>query len=131
MVQVTPRTLHLQKSHVFEKKERDIIVTMPSCKERQAKRRADIKKDKGETEGRPICAVSLCVGQWVVVDYDGENFPGACCNGDDQFEVSVMHKSGNHWKWPKVVDKILYARDDIVRTTCPPRGAGAPWTVPF
>ena len=27
-----------------------------------------------------------------------------------------MHKSSNHWKWPKTIDKILYARDDIVQT---------------
>ena len=106
---------------------------MLSCKESQAKRRANIKKDKDESEGHLICAVSLCVGQWVVVDYAGEDFPGEiiCCNGDDQCEISVMHKSGNHWKWPKVVDKILYARDDIMCTICPPRAAGAPWTVPF
>ena len=52
----------------------------------------------------------------MVVNYDGEDFPGeiTCCDGNDQFEVSVMHKSGNHCKWPKTIDKILYARDDIV-----------------
>ena len=79
------------------------MVTMLSCKERQAKRRANIKKDEDESEEHLVCAVSLCVGQWVVVDYDGEDGPGelTCCNGDDQCEVSVMHKSGNHWKWPK------------------------------
>ena len=99
---------------------------MLSCKERQAKRRANIKKDEDESEGHPICAVSLCVGQWMVVDYDGEDGPGemTCCNGDDQFEVGVMYKSGNHWKWPKVVNKILCARDNIVRTICPPRATG-------
>ena len=49
----------------------------------------------------------------------------SCCNGNDQFEeVSVMHKSSNHWKWPKTIDKILYARDDIVRTINPTRAAG-------
>ncbi len=52
------------------------------------------------------------------VNYDGEDFPGeiTCCDGIDQFEVSVMHKNGNHWKWPKTIDTILYARDDIVHT---------------
>ena len=29
-----------------------------------------------------------------------------------------MHKSDNHWKWPKTIDKILYARDDIVQILC-------------
>ena len=58
---------------------------MLNCKDRQAKRRANIKKDKDESEWHPICAVSLCVGQWVVVDYDREDGPGetTCCNGDD------------------------------------------------
>ena len=62
----------------------------------------------------------------MVVNYDGDDFPGeiACCDGNDQFEVSVMNKRGNHWKWPKTIDKILYARDDIVRTSNPPRAAG-------
>ena len=35
-----------------------------------------------------------------------------------------MHKSGNHWKWPKTINKILYAKDDIVQTINPPRAAG-------
>ena len=79
-----------------------------------------------ESEEHTITTVDLCVWQWVVVNYDGEDFPGeiTCCDGNDQFEVSEMHKSGNHWKWPKTIDKILYARDDIVRTINPPRAAG-------
>ena len=57
------------------------------------------------------------------MNYDGDDFPGeiTCCDGNDQFEVSVMHKSGNHCKWPKTIDKIIYARDDIVRTINLPR----------
>ena len=72
-----------------------------------------------------ITTVDLCVGQWVVVNYDGDDFPGEItCDSNDQFEVSMMHKSGNHWKWPKTIDKILYARDDLVRIFNPPRAAG-------
>ena len=61
----------------------------------------------------------------MVVNCDGEDFPGeiTCCD-DDKFDVSMMQKSNNHWKWPKTIDKILYARDDIVRTINPPRAAG-------
>ena len=80
-----------------------------------------------ESEEHTITSVDLCVGQWVVVNYDGEDFPGeiTCCDGNDQFEeVSVMHKSGNHWKWPKTIDKILYARDDTARTINPLRATG-------
>ena len=71
-----------------------------------------------ESEEHTITTVDLCVGQWVVVNYDGDDFPGeiTCCDGNDQFEDSVIHKSSNHWKWPKTIDKILYARDDLVQT---------------
>ena len=50
----------------------------------------------------------------MVGNYDGEDFLGeiTCCDGNDQFEVSVIHNSSNHWKWPKTINKILYARDD-------------------
>ena len=60
------------------------------------------------------------------VNYDGDDFLGeiTCCDGNDQFEFNVMHKSGNYWKWPKTIDKILYARDYIVRTINPPRATG-------
>ena len=52
------------------------------------------------------------------MNYDEDNFPGeiTCSDGNDQFEVSMMHKSGNHWKWTKTIDKILYARDNTVQT---------------
>ena len=52
------------------------------------------------------------------MNYDGDDFPGeiTCYDGNDQFEVSVMHKSSNHCKCPKTIDKIHYARDDIVQT---------------
>ena len=101
---------------------------MLSCKERQAKRRANINKDEDESEGHPICAVSLCVGQWVVVDYDGEDGPGemTCCNGDDQCEVSVMHKSGNLWKWPKVVCKRQHSAYHLSS-----KSSRTTWTVPY
>ena len=52
------------------------------------------------------------------MNYEREDFPReiTCCDGNDQFEVSVVHKSGNHWKWLKTIDQIYYARDDIVQT---------------
>ena len=61
-----------------------------------------------ESEEHTITTVDLCVGQWVVVNYDGEDFPGeiTCCDGNDQFGVSVIHKSGNHWKWPKTINNL-------------------------
>ena len=48
-------------------------------------------------------------GQWVVVTYDGETFPGEITSCDTaDIEINVMHKSGRYWKWPETVDKIFY-----------------------
>ena len=75
---------------------------------------------------------SISVGQWVVVHYDGMRYPGEVTNidgGDNQYEVRVMHRSGNHWKWPVTDDKIFYSQEDIKNNIDPPQSSRAPWTV--
>ena len=55
--------------------------------------------------------LSLSVGQWVLVRYDGLEFPGevtAC--GETDAKVNVMHASGSAWKWPTNPDMIFYER---------------------
>ena len=34
------------------------------------------------------------------MNYDRDDFPGeiTCCEDNDQFKVTMMHKSSNHWK---------------------------------
>ena len=59
------------------------------------------------------------VGQWVVVAYDGIEFPGEVVTcGETDVEVNVMHQSGNAWKWP---DKI----HNMIRQLDPPTVAGS------
>ena len=59
----------------------------------------------------------LSPGQWVIVAYDGEHHPGEITQISlPNIEVSVMHKSGQYWKWPNHVDKLFYIREDIIRT---------------
>ena len=66
--------------------------------------------------------MSLSVGMWVVVKYDGVKFPGEVTEiNDDDVEVSVMHKSGKNWKWPSPVDKILYRKQDVADIISPPK----------
>ena len=70
---------------------------------------------------------SISVGQWVVVHYDGMRYPGEVTDidgGENQYEVRVMHRSGNHWKWPVTDDKIFYSHEDIKNNIDPPRVAG-------
>ena len=67
----------------------------------------------------------LSVGNWVIVNYDGEAFPGEITSYENDIEVSVMHKSGKKfWKWPTPIDKICYERKDVIKKFSPPKVAG-------
>lgn len=54
---------------------------------------------------------------WVIVDYEGSNFPGIVKEVKiGGVEVSVMKKNnGVGWKWPSRVDQILYTYCDVVQ----------------
>jgi hypothetical protein len=81
-------------------------------------------QDEDSQDGAPD--VSIVIGQWVVVKYDEARYPGEVVSVDEdsQYEVNVMHPSGNLWKWPKTEDKIYYAHDSIARLINPPKAAG-------
>jgi hypothetical protein len=73
----------------------------------------------------PGCELTFSVGQWVVVGYDGAEYPGEVTLVDNNdIEVNVMHKSGNAWRWPAKDDKIFYDRQNILRVVNPPKAAG-------
>ena len=57
------------------------------------------------------------VGDWFVVEYDGENFPGEVKEiGEEDFRVSVMHSAGKNWKWPGFKDdKTFYCRKQMIK----------------
>ena len=70
-------------------------------------------------------ALNLTIGLWVIVKYEGEEFPGeVTCMEDSDVEANVMHRSANSWKWPRPEDKIFYSRNEIVRVINPPSVAG-------
>lgn len=54
-------------------------------------------------------------GDYVIVKYEGEYFPGIIENTDDDFhEISTMtFSSGNSFRWPEQSDKIWYHQNDI------------------
>ena len=81
--------------------------------------------DSEEEEGSETIPEDFSIGNWVVVNYNGEEFPGEITSCGSEIEVSVMHKSGNKfWKWPKTIDKIFYERKNVVRKINPPKVAG-------
>ncbi len=66
------------------------------------------------------------IGQWAVVNYDGQQYPGeiTAISHTEGVEVSVLHKSGIGWKWPQSKDSLYYCKKDIVRLIGPPIAAG-------
>ena len=68
------------------------------------------------TEEEPIQ-----VGDWWVVKYDDELFPGEVTQiRDGNSEVSVMHRAGTTWKWSFIQDEIFYVREKVKKKLLPP-----------
>ena len=62
--------------------------------------------------------VGLNIGQWCVVKYDGEVYPGEVMEIGDQgdFRVSVMHPAGHNRKRPiPKDDKTFYLKQQVVQ----------------
>ncbi len=59
---------------------------------------------------------AACINRYVVVQYDGEPFPGLVVDVDDgEIEVKCLHKNGhNRFFWPRIEDKIWYSMDQLV-----------------
>ena len=59
----------------------------------------------------------------VIVEYEGEYFPGVVKNVDvdGSAEVSVMVMRGKDWAWPEKPDQIWYNADKIVMIIDPPQ----------
>lgn len=58
---------------------------------------------------------TFSIGEYVIVDYEGEKFPGKIVNLDtDEFEVSVMCMKGQDWAWPEKLDQMWYFKKDVL-----------------
>ena len=75
----------------------------------------------------PLEETRLNSGDWVVVNFEGNLFPGEVVEvtNSQVVVVNVMHKSGNGWKWPKRQDVISYDIAEVVKTTEPPVPSGS------
>lgn len=60
---------------------------------------------------------NLTVGDYVLVRYEGEIYPGRITEMKNEEEVliSAMKKSALNWKWPAKPDEIIYSKDEIVQ----------------
>ena len=43
----------------------------------------------------------------------------------DEYEVSVMMKSGKYYRWPDKPDQLYYKKEDVVRIIQPPEPVGS------
>ncbi|KAJ4438226.1 hypothetical protein ANN_14165 [Periplaneta americana] len=84
-------------------------------------------EEKHLTEKETACSIDkseslqLQVGDWCLVMYDGVTYPGevvTVCDSEE-FEVSVMVRDGEHYKWPVKVDKLVYSSQDILQKILP------------
>ena len=65
--------------------------------------------------------VSVNVGDFVVVNYDENFYPGTVTGTKKSgAEVNAMVSSGSNWKWPKQEDKLFYYLRDIVMVISDP-----------
>ena len=64
---------------------------------------------------KKICLKILFEEDWVIVQYEGSNYPGIVKKETGSVEVSVVQKNnGVGWKWPNKVDQILYRYSDVL-----------------
>ena len=82
-------------------------------------------EEQNQPNDRNEVTLEVNIGDWVLVNYDGADFPGEITNivGFD-YEVNVMHKYGAFWKWPLTEDRIFYDRKNVVKKLEPPEVAG-------
>lgn len=71
--------------------------------------------------------LNLHVRDWVVVKFQQQEYPGEITELREETEqktraiqVTVMHRSGNNWKWPRPEDKIYYNRSEVVKKIAGP-----------
>lgn len=81
---------------------------------------------KGYVNLRSCRKESLAVGDWVIVQYDGKNYPGeVVIVGVDDVKVNVMHRIfAGFWKWPATPDEIFYPNEKIQGKINPPEPVG-------
>ena len=72
--------------------------------------------------------LDIAIGDWIVVKYQGEMFPGEVTEiggaHGNEIRTDVMERSGKFWKWPSKRDNIFYFCKDVVKKIEPPIVAG-------
>uniref|UniRef100_A0A6P7F082 Uncharacterized protein PFB0765w-like n=1 Tax=Diabrotica virgifera virgifera TaxID=50390 RepID=A0A6P7F082_DIAVI len=65
---------------------------------------------------------TLKENDYVIVKYDDSFYPGVITKIDsNDYAVSTMVKTLNHWKWPEKKDELIYEKCDVVQTISEPK----------
>ena len=77
----------------------------------------DNDSDNDKSNDNEVKNFEINLTDRVLVSYEDDEFPGEVIAVlDNDFQVNVMHKSGNpFWKWPAQEDNIFYTRKNIAR----------------
>lgn len=68
-----------------------------------------------EEPSRPEVITREHIGQWCIVDYDGDAYPGVIMEVEEDVKVKCMHKNGtNKFRWPTLRDDISWYREDQI-----------------
>lgn len=68
-----------------------------------------------EEPSRPENITKENIGQWCIVNYDGEPYPGIILEVEDDVKVKCMHKNGTKkFSWPSPCEGITWYRDDQI-----------------
>ena len=75
------------------------------------------KQQTSSSTPQNITAESVHIGDWYVVEYDGNLYPGEviAIGAKNDYQVSVMLSAGKNWKWPSPRDKIFYVREKLFK----------------
>ncbi|XP_033122920.1 uncharacterized protein LOC117121731 [Anneissia japonica] len=73
------------------------------------------KDEAPENPVNPTSDESICIGDWYIVEYEGQQFPGEVIDiREGEYQVSVMERAGKNWKWPSTKDNIFYMKSKMI-----------------
>lgn len=120
----------LQKKHTFQPESaRELIVGRYAKDNLKIKVRVSRKElvspeSDAETEiddSHRSVVVQYHVGEWVLVKYDQQVFPGEIMViEEEEVKVSVMVRSGSGFQWPTPSDCLFYSLTNVIKKLEPP-----------
>jgi len=64
---------------------------------------------------RPEVLTKEEIGQWCIIKYDGEPFPGIILEVEEDLKIKCMHRNGiNKFYWPSPREDVSWYRDDQI-----------------